>query len=213
MVGYGASATLNVLTVGVIALLIMNSLMTVGRDYAIRFIGQAIEARLLTDAFDKFLKLPAGTIYGPSSISPEKRITGGSSLRKFVTERLIANILDLSALLIFVPILFAYSAKLGALVMAFVILQALMSYGFRRIDGERSQLVASAENSALSTLRETVAGIDIVKALSLEEKQRKSWRHEASRLIRQREDKDWIQSVATQASNLIQQVMTDRICY
>ena len=213
VVGYGASATLNVLTVGVIALLIMNSLMTVGRDYAIRFIGQAIEARLLTDAFDKFLKLPAGTIYGSSSISPEKRITGGSSLRKFVTERLIANILDLSALLIFVPILFAYSAKLGALVMAFVLLQALISYGFRRIDGERSQLVASAENSALSTLRETVAGIDIVKALSLEEKQRKSWRHAASRLIRQREDKDWIQSVATQASNLIQQVMTVAVLF
>ena len=133
--------------------------MTVGRDYAIRFIGQAIEARLLTDAFDKFLKLPAGTIYGSSSISPEKRITGGSSLRKFVTERLIANILDLSALLIFVPILFAYSAKLGALVMAFVLLQALMSYGFRRIDGERSQLVASAENSALSTLRRLWPGL------------------------------------------------------
>ena len=70
VVGYGASATLNVLTVGVIALLIMNSLMTVGRDYAIRFIGQAIEARLLTDAFE-ILKLPAGTIYGSSSISPE----------------------------------------------------------------------------------------------------------------------------------------------
>ena len=85
VVGYGASATLNVLTVGVIAPLIMNSLMTVGRDYAIRFIGQAIEARLLTDAFDKFLRLPAGTIYGSSSISPEKRITGGNSLRKFVT--------------------------------------------------------------------------------------------------------------------------------
>ena len=73
--------------------------------------------------------------------------------------------------------------------------------------------MASAENSALSTLRETVAGIDIVKALSLEEKQRKSWRHEASRLIRQREDKDWIQSVATQASNLIQQVMTVAVLF
>ena len=213
VVGYGASATLNVLTIGVVAILLMNAVMTVGRDYAIRFIGQAIEARLLTDAFDKLLRLPAGVVYDSSEVAADRRVTGGSALRKFVTERLIANILDLSSLLIFVPILFLYSFKLGLLVTAFVIFQACLSLTVRRLENDKRAKVSSAESVAATTLRETIGGIDIVKALSLQSNQRKGWRSAASELIRMREERDWVSSIGAQSSTFVQQVMTVSILF
>ncbi len=213
VVGYGASETLNVLTIGVIGLLLMNALMTVGRDYIVRFIGQAVEARLLTDAFDKLLRLPVNAIHDGTGVSAERRVSGGSNLRRFVIERVISTILDVSSVLIFVPILFLYSYQLGLLVIIFLMLQVTMSLGLKRLETLRRAKVASAESLANETLRETFWGIDVVKALSMEGSRKKMWRSAASELIKNRESRDWVMSINSQSSTFLQQAMTVAILF
>ena len=57
VVGYKATSTLTVLTVGVVLALLFNSIFGYVRDYLIRHISGAIEARLSGDVFDKILNV------------------------------------------------------------------------------------------------------------------------------------------------------------
>ena len=104
-----------------------------------RFVSStAIEARLLTDAFDKFLKLPAGTIYGSSSMSPERHVTGGSSLIRY--GRLIANIWICPRCSFLCPYCLL-TARIGCFSHGLCTASSAHFLWVRRIDGERSQLV------------------------------------------------------------------------
>ena len=89
-------------------------------------------------------------------------------IREFLTGRLFITLLDVSALLVFVPVLLLYSVKLTAILLAFctaISLVIVMLIGpFRR----RLQYLYQAEAQRQGLLVETIHGMATVKALALE---------------------------------------------
>ena len=184
VLGYEAMSTLYVLTAGVVLLLLFNGVLAYGRDYVIEHISTAIEARLTGDLFDKLLELPAQTFQITSPSEMEAKVQSVIAVRNFFSRQILTNLYEATGILVFVPILFGYSPILAGVVVAFSILQGLIDLAGKKRQQEIGLPVARANKRRISALRETIGGIDTVKAFSQESIQRRDWRSAAADSIR-----------------------------
>ena len=117
VVGYQATTTLYVLTGGVVLALVFNAVLGYVRDYLFNFVGDRLESRIVGDVFDKLLDLPMQSVQATGSAALERSIRGVVSLRKLIVSKVFAGTLDLTSVVIFLPILFFYSSYLGLMVL------------------------------------------------------------------------------------------------
>ncbi|MGE4633228.1 MAG: ABC transporter transmembrane domain-containing protein, partial [Planctomycetota bacterium] len=207
VVGYKATSTLTVLAVGVLLALVFNSIFGYVRDYLIRHISDAIEARLSGDIFDKILDLPISG-FQHSGSDFESAAMGAGTVRGFLSQQVLGRFFDLTALLVFLPILFAYSWILGSIVLAFAVASGLVSLSLKIIEKKRVKDSGQIRADRGRVLRETISGIDTVKTLSQEPTQRRAWRRTAAMAIRAQDQREQVSSASTHVAALLQQVMT-----
>ena len=117
--GYGAMSTLYVLTAGVALALIFSGFLSYARDYIITYITTTIEARLTGDLFDKMLELPVDKFVVGRPDLIEKGVRGSSEARTFINRKILNNIFDATAILVFLPVLYGYSPVIAYLVFGF----------------------------------------------------------------------------------------------
>ena len=213
VIGYEATSTLFVLTAGVLLALLFTGILGYARDYIIRFVARAVEARLAGDAFDKLLDLPMQTFLGAESSSLEGGIQGVTSIRFFLVRQVLGGIFDLSALLVFLPILIAYSVPLGLLVIGFAVVMGGASLTFKLMERRLVRQTGGVERDRNLVLRDTIRGIDTVKTLSQESRQRREWRRTASATIRAHVRQERVSVAATQVNSVLQQVMTVAVIF
>tara|TARA_E500000178_G_C17004343_1_gene747370 strand:- start:101 stop:2245 length:2145 start_codon:yes stop_codon:yes gene_type:complete len=213
VVGYQATATLYVLTVGVFLALIFSGVMGYLRDYIVNIFGAAIDARLSGDLFDKILGLPIHQIEGDKDLRIEGSTQAVSTLKMFLTRHVLLGIFDVGGLLVFLPILFLYSTLLAFVVIGYAITLGMLNYLFRNIEKKRGANAFQENHSKLKVLRETIAAIDNVKALSQEQIQRRSWREASFKSINASLARDQISAISSNLSSVIQQLMTITIIF
>ncbi len=213
VVGYQATATLYVLTIGVFLALVFSGIMGYLRDYIVNIFGSAIDARLSGDLFDKILGLPIHQIEGDKDLKIEGSTQAVSYLKMFLTRHVLLAIFDVGGLLVFLPILFLYSNLLAFVVIGYAVTLGLLSFLFRNVEKKRGAKAHAEDHSKLKVLRETIAGIDNVKALSQEQIQRRSWREASFKSINAGLARDQVTAISTNLSSVIQQLMTITIIF
>ena len=201
------------LTAGVILALLFNGLLGYVKEYLIRFMSAAVEARMAGDAFDKLLAMPVHMFQGTDATSLHEGVQGASTLRSFLSRQILGGIFDLTALLVYMPILFAYSIPMGLLVFGFAVAMGTASLLFKMVEKGRAKAASQAEHNRNVVLRETIEGIDTVKTLSQETHQRRSWRKATARAIREKGDREKVSSAANQVNGVLQQAMTVAIIF
>lgn len=213
VVGYQATATLYVLTVGVFLALVFSGIMGYLRDYIVNIFGAAIDARLSGDLFDKILGLPIHQIEGDKDLRIEGSTQAVATIKTFLTRHVLLGIFDVGGLLVFLPILFLYSTLLAFVVMGYAVTLGMLSFFFRNIEKKRGANAFQESHSKLKVLRETLAAIDNVKALSQEQIQRRSWREASFKSINASLARDQISAISSNLSSVIQQLMTITIIF
>ena len=96
-------------------------------------------------------------------------------IRSFLTGRLFMTGLDLITLVVFIPVLFAYSFKLASIVLLFAVLIACVVMGMVPTFQRRLNALYAAEGQRQAMLVETIHGMRTVKALAIEPSQRRIW--------------------------------------
>ena len=81
--------------------------------------------------FDKLLSLPAQTFQGAEANDLEGGVTGVTTVRSFLMRQVLGGIFDLSAVVVFLPILFAYSGPLALLVVGFAVVMGVLALFFK----------------------------------------------------------------------------------
>ncbi len=213
VVGYQATSTLYVLTVGVFLALVFSGIMGYLRDYIVNIFGAAIDARLSGDLFDKILGLPIHQIEGDKDLKIESSTQAVAHIKVFLTRHVLLAIFDIGGLLVFLPILFLYSNLLAFVVISYAVTLGLLSFLFRNVEKKRGAKAFQEDHSKLKVLRETIAGIDNVKALSQEQIQRRSWREASFKSINAGLARDQVSAISTNLSSVIQQLMTITIIF
>lgn len=170
-----SSSTLWVLSVGVIIALLFDSTFGYLRQLLLLAATNKIDMQLTRRTFSKLLSLPIDYFELNSAGVVTRHMQQLESIRNFLTGRLFFTALDASALLIFLPLLFAYSAKLATIVLVFTLLIAAIIAGLLPTYRRRLDALYAAEGKRQGLLVETVHGMRTVKALAIEPIQRRVW--------------------------------------
>jgi subfamily B ATP-binding cassette protein HlyB/CyaB len=167
--------TLWVLTVGVVIALGFEAALGYVRQMLTIAASNKIDMRLTRRTFAHLLSLPIDYFESSTAGIITRHMQQIDRIRNFLTGRLFMTALDLLSLVVFIPILFSYSALLAALVLVFAamiggIVLALVPAFQRRLNA-----MYAAEGQRQAMLVETIHGMRTVKALAIEPSQRRIW--------------------------------------
>jgi subfamily B ATP-binding cassette protein HlyB/CyaB len=170
-----SSSTLWVLAVGIVIAMVFDGMFGFLRQYLILAATNKIDMRLTRRTFAHLLSLPIDYFETTTAGVVVRHMQQLERIRQFLTGRLFFTALDTTALLIFIPILFSYSAKLACITLTFTaiiggIVAALVPTFQRRLNA-----LYSAEGKRQSMLVETIHGMRTVKSLAIEPAQRRNW--------------------------------------
>ncbi len=170
-----SSSTLWVLAVGILTALVFEGLFSYVRQILLLAATNKIDMQITRRAFGHLLSLPIDYFETTSAGVVARVMQQLETIRGFLTGRLFFTCLDTITLLVYLPLLFSYSAKLGSVVVAFAlgiafIIAALLPTFKRQLD-----VLNLAEGKRQALLVETIHGMRTVKALAIEPAQRKHW--------------------------------------
>ena len=208
VLNYGAVSTLYILLIGVCAALIIGGILGYAKDYVINFISTSIEARLSGDIFDKVMALPASTFQTKSNSEFESVLQSSVKIKSFISQQVLTTIFNATSILVFLPVLFGYSPVLALIVVLFATTIGTISLFGKWRQKEEQNISAPIEAHKRRMIQSSVAGIETVKAFSLEASQRRDWRKVSSKSIRQSVKGKISSIVITNINNTLTQLMT-----
>jgi ATP-binding cassette, subfamily B, bacterial HlyB/CyaB len=176
-------STLWVLGIGVIIAQVFDSLFSYTRQLLTMSATNKIDMRLTRRTFAHLLSLPIDYFETTTAGVITRHMQQVEKIRGFLTGRMFFSVLDATSLLIFLPILFTYSAKLALVTLAFTamiggIVAALVPTFQRRLKD-----LYAAEGERQSMMVETIHGMRTVKALAIEPTQRRMWDQRSAQSI------------------------------
>ena len=167
--------TLNVIVCAIFCVLGFNAVMEYLRGYLLLFGTNKIDISTATKVFDKLMMLPIDFFDRVPSGVLLKHMQQTEKIRGFLSGSLFFTVLELTSLLVFVPFLLLYSAKLTFVVLAFSAAMACVIGVLIKPFQRRLQELYQAEGKRQSMLVESIQGMRTVKSLSLEPVQKEAW--------------------------------------
>ncbi|MDR7308878.1 peptidase domain-containing ABC transporter [Rhodoferax saidenbachensis] len=176
-------STLWVLGVGVVIALVFDSLLGFLRQILTISASNKIDMRLTRRTFAHLLSLPIDYFETTTAGVVTRYMQQVERIRAFLTGRMFFTALDATSLLIFLPILFAYSVKLALITLVFTLMIAGVVMAMVPIFQRRLNDLNTAEGQRQSMLVETIHGMRTVKALAIEPAQRRLWDQRSAQSI------------------------------
>jgi len=178
-----SSSTLWVLAVGIVIALVFDSVFGFLRQFLTLAATNKIDMRLTRRTFAHLLSLPIDYFESATAGVVVRHMQQVEKIRQFLTGRLFFTALDATALVVFLPLLFFYSAKLAAVTLFFTLLIGGVVAALIPPFQVRLKALYQAEGERQALMVETIHGMRTVKALALEPMQRKQWDQKAAQAI------------------------------
>lgn len=178
-----SSSTLWALGTGIVIALVVEALFGFLRQILTLAASNKIDMRLTRRTFSHLLSLPIDYFETTTAGVITRHMQQVEKIRAFLTGRMFFTALDATSLLIFIPILFTYSAKLAIVTLTFALMIAGIVMAMVPIYQKRLNDLYSAEGARQSMMVETIHGIRTVKALAIEPAQRRLWDQRSAQAI------------------------------
>ena len=200
--------TLYVLAIGVAIALVFDAVFTFLRRYLLLYATNKVDIRIATRTFAHLLSLPISFFERISAGVLVKHMQQASRVREFLTGRLFLTALDAISLIVFVPVLFFYSAELTFVVLGFAaaigVVIALLVGPFRR----RLYALYQAEALRQGLLVESVHGMRTIKSLAIEPLQRRVWDDRSAQSVAMRFKVEKVSATAQSVTGLLEKLMS-----
>lgn len=205
--------TLNVLGIGVICALAFSAIMEFFRDYLVIFATNKIDIRTAGRAFQHLLKLPIAFFEQLPAGVLIKHMQQLDKIRAFLSGSLFFSVLELFMLVIFIPFMWFYSAKLTMIVLLYSLLIASIIFVLIKPFQVRLHALYQAEGKRQSMLVESISGVRTVKSLALEPVQNRKWNDVTAFAIRRYFDVSKISLTAKSVSRFLEQLLAVNIIW
>ena len=176
-------STLWVLGVGIVMALVLDAVFGFLRQILTLSASNKIDMRLTRRTFAHLLSLPIDYFETTTAGVITRHMQQVEKIRAFLTGRMFFSVLDATSLVIFLPILFAYSMKLALITLAFTGMICLVVAGMVPSFNRRLRDLYNAEGERQSMMVETIHGMRTVKALAIEPAQRRLWDQRSAQSI------------------------------
>jgi subfamily B ATP-binding cassette protein HlyB/CyaB len=172
---YQSINTFIVLCVAMAILIIFDTAFGYLRRHMVQIILRRVDAKLSTDVFDKLLNLPVEFFERTQTGKITHDMHEVWKIRSFLTTQLFGTMLDALVLVVFLPIMFFFSALLTFFVLGICAVICLCVVLMLPTIHKKTGKVAAAESQKGSYLVETLQGIRTVKSLALDARRRHEW--------------------------------------
>ena len=168
VVVHHTTSTLTVIGIALGVFIVFTAIMTWVRQYLVLHTGNRIDAVLGTQVFEHLFKLPPRYFERRPTGVLVARVHGVETIREFLSGAAVTLVLDVPFLLIFLAIMFYYSATLTVVAVTVLLLISALSLAVTPLLRQRlnQQFLLGARNQAFLT--EYVSGMETVKALQME---------------------------------------------
>jgi subfamily B ATP-binding cassette protein HlyB/CyaB len=178
-----SETTLWVLGVGIVIALSFDAIFGYVRQMLTLAATNKIDMHLTRRTFGHLLSLPIDYFETTTAGVVTRHMQQLEKIRNFLTGRLFFTGLDAIALLIFLPVLFAYSFQLALIVLLFTALIGAVISAMVPTYQRRLNALYTAEGQRQAMLVETIHGMRTVKALAIEPSQRRIWDQRSAEAI------------------------------
>jgi subfamily B ATP-binding cassette protein HlyB/CyaB len=168
-------STLDVLVIGLLVVVVFESVLTALRTYVFSHTTSRIDVELGARLFRHLVNLPLAYFQARRVGDSVARVRELENIRSFLTGNALTLVLDLVFSVIFIAVMLVYSVPLTLIVLVSLPLYVLLSLSLMPILRARlnEKFARGAENQAL--LVEAITGIQTVKASALEPTLAKRW--------------------------------------
>ena len=199
--------TLNVLVIGLLAIIMFETVLGGLRTYLFSHTTSRIDVELGARLFKHLLALPLGYFESRQAGQTVARVRELENIRDFITGSAVTVTMDLLFTAVFLAVMWYYSSTLTLIVLGALPLYALLSFGItpalrRRVE-EKFQ--RGAANQAF--LVESVTGMETLKALAVEPQMRERWERQLAGYVRASFRMVVLAMVGSQSVQLISKVV------
>ena len=205
--------TLHVLAVGMVALALFDVVLNGLRTYLFAHTTNRIDVGLGAQLFRHVLALPLAYFEARRVGDTVARVRELEQIRQFLTSNSVTVVLDLVFTIVFLAVMWFYSATLTLVVLCSLPLYALLSVVITPIIRARlhEKFNRGAENQ--SFLVEAISGIQTVKALAVEPPLQRRWDEQLAGYVRASFRATSLITVAGQIAAFIQKATTIAILW
>jgi ATP-binding cassette subfamily B protein len=176
-------STLYVLTGGVVLALMFDAVFGFLRQYFLLHATNRIDIRLAQKTFSHLLRLPITYFETGTAGVIVRHMQQAEKIRQFLTGRLFLTLLDATVLIVLLPVLFFYSAKLTFIVLAYAAIIAGVVFALIPTFRTRLKALYNAEADRQAMLVETIQGMRTVKSLAVEPQRRRDWDDRSAKAV------------------------------
>ncbi len=160
---------LNLLSVGMIVILLFQLLIGIFQTIYVLRTGQLIDARLILGYYKHLLKLPQRFFDTMRTGEIISRINDAVKIRAFINDTMISVLVNLFILVFSFVLMFIYSVKLALIMLIVIPLYALLYWVTNLLNRKRERKIMESAAELETQLVESVNAAKTIKQLNLEE--------------------------------------------
>lgn len=208
---FGSLDTLTMLCLAMVVLIAFETAFGYLRRFLVLHVTQRVDAKLSTYMFDKIVQLPVDFFERMPVGEITRDMSEMHKIRSFLTGSLFGTVLDSFVLLVFLPIMFFFSALLTFFVLAFAAI--ICAWIIIRLPELRRKngAVFAVEGEKGAFLVETLHGMRTVKALALDARRRHEWDVKVAKAARLRFDEGRTANVVQTVVVPLERLMTSGV--
>jgi len=171
-----AISTLTVLSIGVGTLIVFDAVFNYLRNLLLGHLTRKFDQSVSNETIDHLLSLPVDYFTRNSRGGIVHKLQEANNVRDFLASRLFNTVLDLTGVVVILPVLLIDSLELTVLVLAVLsiafLIMTITSYRFR----SQLETVNAIEGRRKGVLVEFIQGITTIKTLAIETRCMRIWR-------------------------------------
>ena len=208
-----ALSTLDVLVIGLLAISIFETVLSILRTYLFAHTTNRIDVELGARLFHHLLALPMAYFQARRVGDSVARVRELENIRNFLTSSALTLVIDLLFTSVFLAVMFFYSPLLTCIVIGSFPFYIAISAGatplFRRRLDEKFR--RGAENQAF--LVESVTGIETLKAMAVEPQMQRRWEEQLAGYVAASFRVLSLGNAASQVVQLVSKIVTAGLLY
>ncbi|MCK3864205.1 type I secretion system permease/ATPase [Pseudomonas sp. B329] len=200
--------TLDVVAIGLLGIMLFESALSGLRTYVFAHTASRIDVELGSRLFRHLVNLPLAYFQARRVGDSVARVQELENIRSFLTGNAITLVLDVMFSVVFIAVMFYYSAWLTLIVVLSLPLYVLVSALITPVLRARLQdsFSRGAENQAF--LVETVNGIDTVKSMAVEPQAIRKWENQIAAYVAAGFKTQNLSTIANESVGLIGKLVT-----
>lgn len=206
-------STLDVLAIGLVTISVFESILGILRTYLFSHTTNRIDVELGARLFRHLMALPISYFQARRVGDSVARVRELENIRNFLTSSALTLVIDLFFTVVFLAVMFLYSAKLTFIVLGafpfYIGISASATPLFRaRLD---EKFRRGAENQAF--LVESVTGVETLKAMAVEPQMQRRWEEQLAAYVAASFRVLRLGNTASQTVQLVSKLVTAAVLY